>query len=331
MSRASPISAQRQWRLESCGRDCTLGLVVCWFAGCYHQAPKEPEHARNPPAAAMAATTPGPPSSAAVSATTPESLSSAATTEPVPTADAPNRPTPAEHVTREIPAAVWTELEVPEYEPALVWYRPRAPLFVITHGAGGQAEWHCRHFHRILDGRATLLCPRGKRRHARDASQGYYYSDHFALRREVLAVVNRFEASVPTSRPYVFAGYSQGATMGALAFAQNGEIFSQLLLVEGGYADWSSTLITQFQKTGGKAVLFVCGTQSCHDQASAAARRFAQVQIRVKVSWAHRAGHRPDGPVGETMADDLSFLLADDPRWQGFTPRHADYSTPRGE
>jgi predicted esterase len=222
-----------------------------------------------------------------------------------------------------IAEAVWTELSVPEFEPAVVSYRAHAPLFVVTHGAGGNAEWHCRHVDRLLGGRASLICPRGKRRHARDPSQGYYYPDHLSLRREVHAAVEQFEARVPeggATRPYTYAGYSQGATMGALAFAEEGRLFSHLLLVEGGYADWSSALVNAFQRSGGHKVLLVCGTGACHRLAHEAVERFTRAGLQAKDVWAMGAGHRPDGAVGATTSKNLTFLLNDNPSWQDFSP-----------
>jgi predicted esterase len=171
----------------------------------------------------------------------------------------------------------------------------------------------------MLQGRASLLCLRGKRRFAGDPSQGYYYPDHLALRREVTIAVERFEAVAPKARPYVYAGYSQGATMGALAVAPSGDVFSDLLLVEGGFADWSTALVNQFKRSGGRAVLIVCGTQHCRDLARGAVARFTSLGVDAKAVWASGAGHRPDGPVEQRTLDALPFLLQRDERWKGFS------------
>ncbi|HMA93153.1 MAG TPA: hypothetical protein VKP30_10735 [Polyangiaceae bacterium] len=217
-----------------------------------------------------------------------------------------------------IPEATWTEIAVPQFEPAVAWFRARAPVIVVTHGAGGEAEWHCRHFHRIFSGRATLLCPRGKRIAFKDETRGFYYPDHHALRREVQAVVQQFEQLVPgvgSARPYVYAGYSQGATMGALAFAEAGSLFSRLLLVEGGFADWSNLTVNHFHKSGGQAVLIVCGTKACGQRAQVAESHFRKAGVRFRMVWAKGAGHRPDGPVDLLTVTNLPFLLEGDARW----------------
>lgn len=106
--------------------------------------------------------------------------------------------------------------------------------------------------------------------------------------------------------------------MGALAVAPSGDVFSELLLVEGGFADWSTALVNQFKKSGGRAVLFVCGTQHCRDLARGAVIRFKQADIDAAVTWANGAGHRPDGPVEQRTLEALPLLLKRDARWTGF-------------
>lgn len=314
MRSGSPKIPQRQCCTLRRLSECLLVLGIGCGA-CQHQAPALPRP--SPKAAPVSHPTPPTP--------TPHPLASESLEKPQSPSHstAPREGGPVD--------SVWTELPLEGHESAVLWYRSGAPVFVVTHGAGGHAEWHCEHFHRLLEGRATLVCPRGKRRFARDPSQGYYYPDHIALRREVLAAVGKLESLASNARPYVYAGYSQGATMGALAFADSGGIFDQLLLVEGGFADWSSGLVSQFQRSGGQAVLWICGTASCNKHARAAARRFTGAELRAKVSYARGAGHRPDGAVGQILSDSLPFLLEGDARWQGFTPRPESASFPRGE
>lgn len=215
----------------------------------------------------------------------------------------------------------WFDLAVEGFEPALLWYREHAPLLLVTHGAGGFAEWHCQRFHRLFAGKVTLLCPRGKPRFTQDPAQGFYYPDHLALRREVHAVVARYEALMSNSgRPYAYAGYSQGATMGALALSEDGSIFSRLLLVEGGYGDWYDALIARFKKSGGQAVVVICGTKQCHERARAAIPRFTRAGLAFTTATAHGAGHRPDGDVERVTLEHLGFLFEGDARWSEALP-----------
>lgn len=247
----------------------------------------------------------------------------AATTPPATLLNEPERESRAQPVAREratkaasIADASWSDLPVDGFQPALLWYRATAPVLVVTHGAGGFAEWHCQHFHQIFAGKVTLLCPRGKPIFTRDTAQGFYYPDHLALRREVHAVIARYEAVVSDSgRPYAYAGYSQGATMGALALSGDGAMFSRLLLVEGGYGDWYDSLIARFKKSGGQAVVVICGTKQCHERAHAAIPRFARAGLAFKTATARGAGHRPDGAVEKVTLEHLGFLFDGDARW----------------
>jgi predicted esterase len=225
------------------------------------------------------------------------------------------------------PAEGWHELPLEGFEPALVYYVPQGPKLVVTHGAGGHAEWHCEHYRRIFEGRVSLLCARGKKRYYNDPAQGYYYPDHRALSAEVLELVATFETRFePRSagERYVYTGYSQGATMGALAFASEGGVFSHLLLVEGGYADFSRALARRFQSSGGSGVLFVCGTKACHDRARAAVGELHALGIRATLEWARGAGHRPDGPVTDAFLRGLPKIFETEPGWSRLTPKRPD-------
>lgn len=221
------------------------------------------------------------------------------------------------------PSTDFEELPLEGFEPAVAFYRPKAPKLVITHGAGGHASYHCEHWRQLLKAHATLICLRGKRRSQRDMAQGYYYPDHLALGREIEAATAAFETryeSLAVSERYLYAGYSQGATMGALALAGEGAKFSHLILVEGGYNEFSRPLATRFKNSGGMGVLFVCGTQGCHDQARANAIHVTRLAMKAEVRWARGAGHRPDGPVARELVAGLPLIFGDDPRWAGFEP-----------
>ncbi len=87
------------------------------------------------------------------------------------------------------PEAPPTLLPIEGYEPATIRLsreRVTLPLFVVAHGAGGQADWHCNHYEKML-GPAALLCVSGKRMATRDPSRGYYYPNHMELESELLA------------------------------------------------------------------------------------------------------------------------------------------------
>ena len=87
---------------------------------------------------------------------------------------------------------------------------------------------------------------------------GFYYRDHHALAAELRAALaaldRRFGARVDHAGA-VYAGFSQGATMGALALPEFG--FTSAMLVEGGTDDWTVTHARAFHDAGGERVVFV--------------------------------------------------------------------------
>jgi predicted esterase len=208
------------------------------------------------------------------------------------------------------------ELEVPGFEPALVALPEPAeplPLVVVTHGAGGNAEWHCAHALGIFESEAILLCPRGKRRHARDPSQGYYYPDHLALARELhhslVAFAARFPGRLGPAGP-VYVGYSQGATMGLLALPLLGAPFRAVALLEGGTDPLTTRMAAQLAQEGLTRALFVCGTRHCEKATARNVAALDRAGILLRAHLAAGAGHRPDGAVGERLRAEAHWLLA---------------------
>ncbi len=55
----------------------------------------------------------------------------------------------------------------------------------------------------------------------------------------------------------LYAGFSQGATMGALMLVDHAQEVKRLVLVEGGFADWNVARARAFRERGGERVLFV--------------------------------------------------------------------------
>jgi pimeloyl-ACP methyl ester carboxylesterase len=174
------------------------------------------------------------------------------------------------------------------------------PLLVAAHGAGDGPDWQCQHWANITQGRFIVLCPRGLSL-GRDGA-GYYFPDHFALEREVLAAVDALEEALGPrllEEGGVYAGYSQGATMGALMVVNHGRRFPHLLLVEGGSGDWSFSRARRFRESGGKSVAIVCGTGPCARRAKVSATVLSKVGLRARAAYASGAGHTYDGEVGE--------------------------------
>jgi predicted esterase len=195
-------------------------------------------------------------------------------------------------------------LPVPDFGDAVV-VRPasneRAPLLVAAHGAGGQPEFDCDHWSRLTRGEWFMLCPRGTA--LSDRYEGsYYYQNHFVLEREVVAMLRAARtryADAISDEPGVYAGFSQGATMGALMVIDHGSDFRALVLVEGGWGEWTSKRARRFRETGGQSVALICGGAGCTARARQSQQILERAGLRVHVEHAEGAGHTFLGSVAE--------------------------------
>jgi predicted esterase len=172
----------------------------------------------------------------------------------------------------------------------------------------------CELWRGILGDRGVVLCPAGPRMYAHE--EGRYYPDHHALERITFAALEalreRYAGLADTERA-VYTGYSQGATMGALMIPPYGAECPRLVLVEGGFADWSTERAATFKKSGGDRALFVCGRQQCKDGAERSAAWLRGVGVP-----SHVVAHVGEGHVirvALVAGPELEWLLEGDPRW----------------
>lgn len=259
---------------------------------------------------------PAPPASASASSPSPSS------TIPVqpPVEASPHAPPDPDEA---IAAGTLIDLPVPGHPTAVVAApRPgRRPVVVATHGAGGTPEALCAYFRELLDDRAFVLCPRGVTMdvYAPPQARTYFYSAHPALEREVRAALDalaaRFPARVDLDRA-AYAGFSQGATMGALAFSRSPAPFTTAVLIEGGVEEWSRYTAGLFKARGGRRVVFACGRRSCADAARRSAAILLRAGVESRVVDAPGAGHTYEGAVREGVSEALPWLVEGDPRFR---------------
>ena len=100
----------------------------------------------------------------------------------------------------------------------------------------------------------------------------------------------------------MLAGYSQGATMGALFGASQGSWLWGLMLIEGGTEGWSLSRSQIFFEEGGRRVVTVCGTERCQREGRAAAQVQTQAGLSAQLVAVSGAGHTYLGRVGEAVA-----------------------------
>jgi predicted esterase len=278
-----------------------VALVVAWIPGCggppTNTASRSlPERTRAPLAAA--------------SSPSPTAIAEAMAPAPAPLAGDP-----------------FVELPVEGYRAAVVSI-PRGavsprPLLVVTHGAGGRPEPHCAFWRALLGDRGFVLCPRGTLlgSFAEPSEQGYFYRDHHALEREVTAAIAALRARFGgylDERAPLYAGFSQGATMGALAFAKRPALFSRLVLIEGGVGEadeWTVSGARAFHEGGGERVLFACGRPSCLLAAQRSLTYFDKAGLAGRVVHGAGAGHTYGGAVEGALKGALPWIIEGDPRW----------------
>lgn len=208
-------------------------------------------------------------------------------------------------------------LDVPGFLPAVLFV-PKGtdvrPLVVAAHGAGGAPEWECDYWTRLTLGRAFVLCLRGTRINPR---AGFYFRDHHALDAELSAAAAAARRAFPRIAPTsgIYAGFSQGASMGALIVAKHARELPYVVLIEG-FQQWNVALGRAFAEHGGQAVLFACGTRECAKTADLSTQALERAGPRARAEHAAGAGHTPAGPVQALVAARLSWLLGSDAAWQ---------------
>jgi predicted esterase len=144
----------------------------------------------------------------------------------------------------------------------------------------------------------------------------FYFKHHHALAAEVQAAVTaarqQFPRILPTSG--VYAGFSQGASMGALILPSQAKQLPYAVLIEG-FTQWNIALGRAFTSNGGQAVLLVCGTGDCASKANASSAALQRVPLRARSEYATGSGHTASGAVMDLVIQNLPWLLANDPAW----------------
>jgi poly(3-hydroxybutyrate) depolymerase len=209
-----------------------------------------------------------------------------------------------------------SELAMSGHEPALLFVpdgEPRVrPVIVAAHGAGERPEPHCETWAKLAAERFFVACPRGRR--LGGSAELYYFENHVALGREVtdilVALKARFGDRIDLEHA-VYAGFSQGATMGVPLVTDGVARFRRIALVEGGYEEreWNLARATSFVHAGGERVLFVCGGSHCSQPAALAAYLLTRAGASTRIAHAPHAGHTYEGAVKERLAGEIGWLL----------------------
>lgn len=278
--------------------------------GCASAAPPPPVSETHSPAATTRAVQGSGSDPTLHSAPTP-ALASA--TEPTAPPEPPAALEPARFETLEVPGFLDAVVALPTGN-------RQEPLLLATHGAGGAPEHHCEAWREQLGDRGIVVCPRGALiNRIVGPEAGYYYPDHFALEQEVVATLASARdnyAGRLLAGGTVYAGYSQGATMGALMLPPHADVFPRVILVEGGFDEWALSSARRFSQNGGRRIAFVCGRAACKRGAEQSARWLQRSDVGAVSRYAAGAGHTYLGRVADEIAVAFWWLVEDDPRWQ---------------
>ena len=222
--------------------------------------------------------------------------------------------------------AGFARIPVAGYLPAVVAWpatpAPRKlPIVVALHGSFDQPEWNCEVYQEVVRGSAVVLCPRGRLRWDTPTQpeqlRFFFPSTGGAILREAEAAVRALREASPeriSDGPVIWAGFSQGAILGAPLLAQNGAKFSRAILVEGG-ASWTQDSARSYKRNGGERVLFACGQAGCFARASATAATLEKAGIRTQVTYAPDQGHTYDGLVKVDLKQKFAWLVEGDARF----------------
>jgi predicted esterase len=196
--------------------------------------------------------------------------------------------------------------------------RPR-PIVVALHGIGDRPEWQCAAWSSVLGARAFIVCPRGAPGpQATAADPSLTYASAEALRFETVAAVEALRAAYPAyadAGPVVYTGFSLGAVHGVPCMVHDPATYPLAILTEGGHDGWTPEAAASFGASGGKRILFLCGTESCAVDASRAQARLAAAGVEARLRHVRWLGHVYGASIFEPSAADIAWVLAADRRF----------------
>lgn len=219
--------------------------------------------------------------------------------------------------------APFTALEVPGHAAAVVSLPLGAtsarPVLVATQGNFDKPEWQCDMWRSVVENRGFVVCPRGvKHPNSPPGDARHRYASNAALEKEVHAALGALRArfgELVDPGPVVYAGFSQGAIMGAPILSRNPALFSRAVLIEGGYDRFLPALVKLFAKGGGERVLFACGQALCERLAGESAKALGKSGVEARVVHGAGEGHSYFGKVADEVRRSFDWVVGLDARW----------------
>jgi predicted esterase len=167
----------------------------------------------------------------------------------------------------------------------------KSRLIVAVHGAGDRPEWACGGWRLASQASAFVVCPRG----SKSSAEKLAWTSPQQLAQNVAAALDatlpRYERYIDTDA-FIFAGFSQGATLAEPFLRQNAARFPIAILAEGGYDTARSPAFARaFQEAGGRRIALVCGSQACFRSAARSKPVLERAGLEVLVIGDAKAGH----------------------------------------
>lgn len=185
-----------------------------------------------------------------------------------------------------------------------------ARLIVGVHGAGDRPDWSCGGWRLGAQVSAFVACPQG---HPMGKSTYAWVSPQQLEERALVTlqtVKNRY-ASYLAPGPYIFAGFSQGATFAEPFLRKHAALFPIAILAEGGYRIMSSpSFAGAYRAAGGRRVVLVCGNPSCFLSARAAKRVLERAGLEALVVGDETAGHNLNGRMQAALQSAWPQIIA---------------------
>jgi predicted esterase len=165
------------------------------------------------------------------------------------------------------------------------------PLVVGVHGAGDRPDWSCGGWRLASQASVFVACPQG----TRTSATTFAWRSSGALEAGVLRAIElaraRFGKYIDESS-FVYAGFSQGATLAEPLLRKRAARFPVAVLAEGGYQTaGSAAFAAAYRAGGGQRVVLVCGTPGCFRSAAGSKKVLEGAGLEVLVVGDPKAGH----------------------------------------
>lgn len=188
------------------------------------------------------------------------------------------------------------------------------PVVIAVHGAGDRPDWACSEWRAIFGPRPFVVCPRG----APTGGGGFVWHSADALEKAIARATSQVEAKYApylAAGPRVYAGFSQGAILGASIVERAPETYPYAVFLEG-LGDVAATHFARsFATRGGRRILLACSQAGCEAPRNAAKRTLERGGIEARVVYAGNIGHTVNGDVIAAMREALPWLLEGAKGW----------------